>query len=135
MRFFPQYVLWQVPGWLIAGVVVAWLASEFGLAMWVAVTALMLIIARDLAMYLVLRPAFAKPPYGSAPIGAAGETVEPLAPAGYVRVNGELWPARAVSAAADVPRGARVVVRDVHGITLLVEPSAAPGPERGREPA
>ena len=52
-------------------------------------------------------------------VGATGEVTEPLTPSGQVRVLGELWEARA---AADLPRGTRVRVVAVHGLTLEVEP-------------
>ena len=50
-------------------------------------------------------------------MGAAAEVVEPCFPDGWVRVGGELWRARC-EAGADV--GARVRVRAVDGLTLLV---------------
>jgi membrane protein implicated in regulation of membrane protease activity len=39
-------------------------------------------------------------------------------------VAGELWRARAAGETT-VPRGARVRVREAHGLTLIVEPEAA----------
>jgi membrane-bound serine protease (ClpP class) len=54
-----------------------------------------------------------------------GEVVEPVgaAPAvGMVRVHGELWRAAAVNGAS-IPKGARVRVKSIHGLTLDVEPA------------
>ena len=48
-----------------------------------------------------------------------GEVTEALTPAGQVRVLGELWEARA---AVELPRGARVRVLALDGLTLEVEP-------------
>ena len=50
-------------------------------------------------------------------IGATGEVAEPLTPSGQVRVLGELWEARSSS---ELPRGSRVRVVAVHGLTLEV---------------
>jgi membrane-bound serine protease (ClpP class) len=57
-----------------------------------------------------------------------GEVVEPVgaasaegAIAGMVRIHGELWRA-ATSAGETIPKGARVRVRKVDGLTLEVEP-------------
>jgi membrane-bound serine protease (ClpP class) len=57
-----------------------------------------------------------------------GEVVEPVSAAsaegtlaGMVRIHGELWRA-ATSAGETIPKGARVRVRKVDGLTLVVEP-------------
>ncbi len=55
-------------------------------------------------------------------IGEIGIAQTTLAPAGKVFVHGELWDA---VASASVAAGERVVVRQVDGLTLQVEPSAA----------
>jgi membrane protein implicated in regulation of membrane protease activity len=52
-------------------------------------------------------------------VGAAGEVTEPLGPTGQIRVLGELWEARAAS---ELPRGTRVRVIAMDGLTLEVEP-------------
>ena len=51
-------------------------------------------------------------------VGAVGKTVEPLEPEGHVRVQGELWQARASGA---VPAGTQVRVVALDGLTLEVE--------------
>jgi membrane-bound serine protease (ClpP class) len=51
-------------------------------------------------------------------VGATGEAAERLAPSGHVRVLGELWQANSSS---ELPRGARVRVVAVNGLTLEVE--------------
>jgi membrane-bound serine protease (ClpP class) len=51
-------------------------------------------------------------------VGSVGDVTEPLAPTGQVRVLGELWSARASS---ELPRGTRVRVLSVQGLTLEVE--------------
>ena len=63
-------------------------------------------------------------------IGEEGEVTEPVPPAadgapssGMVRVHGELWRA-AAPAGQSIPKGARVRVRKVTGLTLEVEPVA-----------
>jgi membrane-bound serine protease (ClpP class) len=59
-------------------------------------------------------------------LGEEGEVTEPVgvSPAiGMVRVHGELWRAAAVNGGS-IPKGARVRVRSIHGLTLDVEPTA-----------
>lgn len=58
-------------------------------------------------------------------LGEQGEVIETVgtAPAlGMVRVHGELWRAAAVNGAS-IPKGARVRVKSIHGLTLDVEPA------------
>ena len=51
-------------------------------------------------------------------IGHAGVVVTPLLPDGQIRIQGELWQARA---SAPVPVGASVVVRGAEGFVLEVD--------------
>jgi membrane protein implicated in regulation of membrane protease activity len=53
-------------------------------------------------------------------VGKAGVAVSELWPEGQVRVNGELWRARCEGGC---DTGTSVVVREVKGLTLLVEPA------------
>jgi membrane-bound serine protease (ClpP class) len=62
-------------------------------------------------------------------IGEIGTAQTALAPAGKVFVHGEIWDA---VASADVPVGERIVVREVNGFQLRVEPAAV---EKSREKA
>jgi membrane-bound serine protease (ClpP class) len=63
-------------------------------------------------------------------LGEEGEVTEPVgvSPAmGMVRVHGELWRAQAVNGES-IPKGARVRVRSIHGLTLDVEPTTSSSP-------
>lgn len=56
-------------------------------------------------------------------VGAVGKTVEPLEPDGHIRVQGELWQARASEA---VPAGTNVRVVAIDDLTLEVETAETP---------
>jgi membrane-bound serine protease (ClpP class) len=61
-------------------------------------------------------------------VGEFGEVTEPVGAAGnfgMVFVHGELWRA-AASDGQPIPKGARIRVARVKGLTLEVEPSSAP---------
>jgi membrane-bound serine protease (ClpP class) len=99
-----------------------------GLALGVAVpfAVFFILIAR-----LVLRSRLVKPGAGTeALVGALGDVTEPVETSkGMIFVNGELW--RAVRAGSDgtagsIPKGARVRVVKVQGLTLYVEPTDTP---------
>jgi membrane protein implicated in regulation of membrane protease activity len=116
---FGRYVLWQVPGWIIAAAAIAtlcWLAELPAWLVWAGVGAAVL---KDLVMYRTVRDTL-RPPTGL--IGARGRAVERLAPGGYVKIEGELW--RAEASRGEIAAGAEVVVREAHGLTLRVD--AAP---------
>jgi membrane protein implicated in regulation of membrane protease activity len=114
-----RYLLGQVPGWIMVTALLSalhWLAD---LPAWIVPAGLALAMAKDLAMYRVMRPTLDPPP--ARLLGARGRAVERLAPRGYVRVDGELW--RAEAATGAIEAGAPVVVREADGLTLRVEPA------------
>jgi membrane protein implicated in regulation of membrane protease activity len=121
MRFgpFTYYLAWQAPNWVAVAaalVLLRWLAD---LPVWIVPVGVAVVIVKDLAMYRVLRPTL-QPPRARL-VGARGRAIEPLAPVGYVRVEGELW--RAEAAGAPIAAGTDVVVCEANGLTLRVEPA------------
>lgn len=58
-------------------------------------------------------------------IGKRGEALGSLGAGGRVRVHGEIWSATLVDGAPDPGPGAEVVVREVSGLKLRVEPTGA----------
>lgn len=90
-----------VPGWVAAGVLVAWLIKDF-------------------ALYPFLRSAY-ELDYTSRLehlVGERGLAVQPLSPAGYVRVHGELWRATR-DAAAVIAAGDAVEIIGIQGRFLI----------------
>jgi len=62
-------------------------------------------------------------------IGCCGEVVRPLAPEGMVKINGELWVARATS--GEISKGKEVVVIGQQRLKLIVSENAdTNAPER-----
>ena len=59
-------------------------------------------------------------------IGAEGDVRVALDPVGQVFVKGALWRARPADGDEPLPVGARVRVREVDGLTLLVDPANGP---------
>lgn len=120
LRQLATYLLWQLPEWSLVALVLAWLTRAMDLAAWKAAGVFCAFVAKDLLLFPAMRVVFSSPPATPQPVGARGETVEPLSPSGYIRVNGELWKAKS-RAGSHLPAGTPVVVRDAHGITLIVE--------------
>lgn len=115
-----RYVLYQIPGWLLAtlgGLVLYRVADAPG---WVGIATPVLWVIKDAALYPFLRSAYEinPRPVIERLVGLEGTTVEALAPRGYVRVRGELWLAE--RAGTPIAEGQRVRVEGVRGTTLLV---------------
>jgi len=117
------YLLWQIPGYAVAGLLLG-LAHEWGwLSPGGAVVILVLWIAKDLAVYpLLARPSPRSPVGPDSLVGTHGTVESDLAPRGLVRVNGELWRAEPVPPARGLAAGTPVVVRATRRLTLFVEP-------------
>ena len=130
---FWAYLLLQFPDIILAGVILFVLHRWAGLPYGWAVGAFVVWIVKDIAMYPLVRSAFAPARTGAeAFIGARAVVTDALAPLGYVRLDGELWRAESLPPRQAIPAGAPVAVRAVHGLTFLVEP-AAPGDRRQGE--
>ena len=119
---FWRYTAFQVPGWLLAGAGGWWLYRSLDVPLWVAAGLPAAWVIKDYALYPIL--GFAYEADKRRPIerliGADGAAIEPLAPAGYVRVRGELWRARGGPEDTAVGAGDAVEVVGVEGTTLLV---------------
>jgi membrane protein implicated in regulation of membrane protease activity len=126
-RTFGRFLLFQVPGWIVAGGL-AWLALRWELlSRAVAAWLLLAWVVKDFALYPLTRRAYEESsgaPHGRELVGARALVLRELAPEGYVRIGSESWRARLPPASrrASVPAGARVEVREVRGLTLVVEP-------------
>ena len=131
-RGFWPYLLLQIPDIVLAGIVLLLLHTWAGLSRDWAVVLFGLWIVKDIAMYPLLRDAFA--PSRTGPdtfIGARGIAAESLAPGGYVRLAGELWAAESLSPGGEgIPMGSPVIVRGARGLTLLVEAEERSPPQR-----
>jgi membrane protein implicated in regulation of membrane protease activity len=131
---FWAYLLLQVPDILLAGAILAVLHLWANLPFAWAVGVFVAWIVKEIAMYPLVRSAFAPSRTGpEAFIGARGVVKDALAPLGYVRLDGELWRAESLRPEQAVPVGASVVVRAVQGLTFLVEAETpdARRPEEG----
>lgn len=130
---FWAYLLLQLPDIILAGLILFVLHRWAGLPYGWAVGAFVVWIVKDIAMYPLVRSAFAPARTGAeAFIGARAVVADALAPLGYVRLDGELWRAESLRPRQAIPAGAPVVVRAVQGLTFLVE-AETPGAGRQEE--
>jgi membrane protein implicated in regulation of membrane protease activity len=117
-----RYILYQIPGWLLAVAVAVLLHRWAGLPAWAAAVLVVVWALKDAALYPFLRTAYQQDSRRIVErlIGLVGVAVDPLAPRGYVRVRGELWLAEPSTTDLEIPRGHEVTVDAVRGTTLLV---------------
>ncbi len=127
MKTISKYVLLQIPGWVILGVVLFFLWKWDWISIEIAWGIFALGFLKDLILYPYLRKAYEPGgKSGSARlIGVRGIARDPLQPSGYVQINGELW--QAVTEGDPIPSGTQVQVLSVRGLKLRV--TRVPEPE------
>jgi membrane protein implicated in regulation of membrane protease activity len=95
-----KYLLFQIPGWIIAATVLTALVHWEFLTKGIAVLCFFGWLLKDLLLYPFFRRAYEPGVTGSARlVGSKGIAEGDLTPKGYIRVRGELW--RAVASPAD----------------------------------
>jgi membrane protein implicated in regulation of membrane protease activity len=122
-RIVLKYTLLQIPG-LALLVLILWLAKRWiELPSWLLWVLPALWVAKDIVLFPMVWRAYDSRARGAdaALVGVLGVAREPLAPAGYVRVRGELWKGRVPEGKPFVHRGETVRIRAVDGLTLVVE--------------
>jgi membrane protein implicated in regulation of membrane protease activity len=123
MHTFTRYMLFQIPGWVIAALVLMGLREWTGLSFWAAIGIFVLWVIIDFALYPFLRKSYERNVKTGSErlIGEHGVAKEWLRPEGYVEVHGHLW--RAVAEPKDQPISPESPIRIVSadGLTLTVK--------------
>ena len=119
---FVKYLLLEMPGWLLAGFVALALHEWAGVSAALVGTVLAVWIAKDLVLYPWLKDAFSEDARSEAEklLNRTGVVETSLDPFGIVRLGAELWRAEASPHGTPIPRGRRVRVTALRGLTLVV---------------
>ncbi len=127
MTVFQRYLLIQVPGWILAAVILYALHRWLGLPAWLAWGLMAAEVVKDFVLYPFLRRAYetSEPTGAERLIGQIGVVRQAVAPEGYVELRGELWRAEAAAGSPPALTGTRVRVVGAQGLTLVVQPLAA----------
>lgn len=117
-----RYVLFQIPGWIIAAIGLTALWYWEILRHWTAVICFSGWVLKDFVLYPLVRTGYeTKDKTGSqALVGARGMAEHDLAPEGYVRVRGELWHAVADPPERRIPCGSNVEIVGAEGMKVFV---------------
>jgi len=118
-----RYVLFQLPGTALVGVLMLAFWEETALPGWAGVLFFVAWIVKDAMLYPLLRRAYepGEPTDAQKLVGSRGVARDALDPRGHVQVRGEIWRARAVEGAEPIAAGSDVVVRAADRFTLLVD--------------
>ena len=123
---FARYLLFQLPGCVVAAAVLAGLVHWEHLSSAVAYVLFGVWVVGEIALFPFLRVGYETGGTrggAEALVGALGVAQEDLDPEGYVRMGAERWRAVVASECAPVAAGAEVRVREVRQLTLVVEPA------------
>lgn len=124
MRILMRYALVQLPALVLLVLILILVRRWIDLPTWFEWGLIAVWVVKDVALF-----PFVWPSYGRGQMedvnsiaGERGIAEERLAPAGYVRVHGELWQAEVMGGGYAIDRGEGVRVKAIRGLTLLVQP-------------
>jgi len=127
-RTIGKYALLQIPGLLLLIAALSVFEQWLPIPAWVWGAVLAGWVVKDALLFPFIWRSFDDDVRGHSysPVGLIGEALEPLAPAGRIRVRGERWRAELAGRVEPIAAGASVRVVGSRGLVLLVEPA----PER-----
>jgi membrane protein implicated in regulation of membrane protease activity len=122
MSTWQRYLLFQIPGWLIAAAVLLGLSHWKLLPPWLGIVCFFAWVLKDLMLYPLLHRAYQTNVKTGlqALVGARGFAHDDLSPKGFVRVQGELWNARALPADQMIVAGTEVEIVSAERMTVFV---------------
>ncbi len=119
--------------WFAAGAAAAMLAALLSMGFWpqiilfTLVSGICLAAVRPMAMqHLNTKKTATNADRAVGKEALVTETIDNRAPSGQVRVAGQVWTARAADDHQIIPAGTSVVVRQIQGVKLIVEPVSQP---------
>lgn len=123
-RLVVRYTLLQIPTLVLLVLILLLLRQWIEISSWIFWGLIVLKIAADVVLFPFLWKAYDwdRKAMNHPMIGLTGKARDHLDPEGYVLVRGELWRAEVKDKSEPVEAGAAVRVREVRGLTLIVEP-------------
>jgi membrane-bound ClpP family serine protease len=123
-RVLVKYLLIQSLSWVLWALVGVVVQRWIHFPGWVIPVFIAVLVAKDIIMFPFVWRAYDSERRGALHprVGTLGVVVKKLSPAGYIEANGELWRAELAGENSSIAEGDTVSVRDVRGLTLIVEP-------------
>ena len=121
-----RYWLLQMPALALLVLILVYAQRWVELPAWIFWGSLAIWVVKDAVLYPFVWRAYDwdHSKDSNSMVGAKGIAKERLAPSGYVQVRGELWKAELAEGAQPVEEGEPVLVKEVRGLGLMVEPGA-----------
>ena len=128
-------MLFQVPGVVLLYLLLILARRVVAFPTWFIWSLVAFWVIKDLILFPAVWRAYDRERRddASSMIGSRGIAEDRLNPSGYIRVHGELWKAEVMGGSPSIGEGEQVTVREIRGLTLLVEPDA--GSYRLRAPS
>jgi membrane protein implicated in regulation of membrane protease activity len=125
-----RYTLFQLPGIAVLAVLLLAANRLRILPPWAAWCIFALWILKDLLLFPFLWRSYSTSPGGlkNTLSGQEGRVRERLDPRGRILVHGVLWQAEVAEGRAPAEAGTMVVVQEMRGLTLVVEPADEANP-------
>lgn len=117
-----KYLLLQIPSTILLILIVIIVNKTVRLPLWLSWGIIIASILKDIVLFPFVWRSYDS---GSthAITGSHGIVAEPLSPEGYVRIHDQLWQAKLTKGYGFLEKGKAVLVKDVRGIKLIVEPT------------
>ncbi|KPK27425.1 MAG: hypothetical protein AMK69_10515 [Nitrospira bacterium SG8_3] len=119
-----KYWLLQLPALALLVLILIFAQRWVDLPAWIFWGSLIIWVVKDAVLYPFVWRAYDwdRSNDSNSMLEAKGIAKERLAPSGYVQVRGELWKAELAEGAQPVEEGEPVLVQEIRGLTLIVEP-------------
>lgn len=123
-RVIGKYALFQIPGLILLAAAMAVFDHWLPIPVWAWFAVLGGWVLKDALIFPFVWRSFDDEVHGHSysPVGLIGLALEPLDPAGRIRVRGERWRAELAEGRDPLPAGAKVRVVSARGLILYVEP-------------
>jgi membrane protein implicated in regulation of membrane protease activity len=131
-RILLKYWLLQLPALALLVLILIFAQRWVDLPAWIFWGSLTIWVVKDAVLYPFVWRAYDwdRSKDSNSMVGAKGIAKERLAPSGYVQVRGELWKAELAEGVQPVEEGKPVLVQEIRGLTLIVEPGVEKSEER-----
>jgi membrane protein implicated in regulation of membrane protease activity len=119
-----KYMLFQIPDLAVLVLLLIYVRRWLELPVWLDYALILFWILKDAFMFRYAWRAYDSDSRRNPIIGATGIAEQRLAPSGYIRIKDEFWKAELMDRDREIAKGEPVRVREVKGLTLIVEPES-----------
>ena len=121
-RIYWRYILLNIPAMVLIILAIILVQKWITMPIWLSLTIIFIWLIKDVILFPFVWRAYDwdRPAKFRSMIGKQGITRGRLAPAGYVRVQGELWKAESAEAGQPIESGKLVRVVKMEGLKLFV---------------